>query len=310
MVKKTEITVLADEMQPQVGLAEGASVAVHDEKPIPVKAEVISIDEAKVKAATEAEGLAAQAKRAADAAARIDALSKRRVHWQDMVFKTSNDMLYAILADCYRLYHEMLGRSAEAVALRTALAAKLVARGIDCENSTHTMTKIVRCVFDGDRRRISAYSRALRAALTATVPAEKLAEFIYESGGVEELRLSKPSKSRKSVSPAEKAQQVKEAIKMNNIGLFDATAVSNQLDQAAVGAMRVLIATQDASAIFTVNAIISSDDALNAALVAYYSTHKDTIKSDGAAKAESTKAVDEEALLDALASEAATALAA
>ena len=103
---------------------------------------------------------------------------------------------------------------------------------------------------------------------------------------------------------------MKEAIKAKNIGVFDAAAVSDQLDQAAVGNMRILIATQDASAKFTVNAVISSASALNAALVAYYSANKDSLKSDGSAKAQSAKAVDEEALLEALAAEAASAQAA
>ena len=273
---------------------------------VALEAPVIPMAEVPV-AMTEAEGIAAQRKREAGAYERIVALFECRAHWQNTVFKDSNDMLYGVLQGCYNLYADMTGKSVEASALRGALALLLKQRNIEVRESTHTMTKIVRCVFDGDRRRISAYSRALRAALDKKVPAAKLAVFIYEAGGVEELRLGKPGNA---MSPADKAEQVKEAIKAKNIGVFDAAAVSDQLDHAAVGNMRILIATQDASAKFTVNAVISSASALNAALVAYYSANKDSLKSDGSAKAESAKAVDEEALLEALAAEAASAQAA
>ena len=270
------------------------------------EAPIIPMAKAQV-AATEAGGIEAQRQREAGAYERIVALSDRRATWQSTVLKDSNDMLYGVLQDCYQLYADMASKSPEASALRGALALLLKERNIEVRESTHTMTKIVRCVFDGDRRRISAYSRALRAALDKKVPAAKLAVFIYEAGGVEELRLGKPANA---MSPADKAKQVKEAIKAKNIGMFDAAAVSDQLDHAAVGTMRILIATQDASAKFTVNAVISSASALNAALVAYYSANKDSLKSDGAAKAESAKATDEEALLEALATEAASAQAA
>jgi hypothetical protein len=281
-------------MEEQVEVVSGAAA----EAPIIPMAEVQA-------AATEAEGIEAQRQREAGAYARIVALSDRRATWQNTVFKDSNDMLYGVLQGCYQLYADMLGKTPEASALRDALARLLKERNIVVRESTHTMTKIVRCVFDGDRRRISAYSRALRAAFDKKVSAEKLAAFIYEAGGVEELRLGKPGTA---VSPADKAQQVREAIKAKNIGVFDASAA--QLDQAAVGSLRILIATQDASSKFTVNAVISSASALNAALVAYYSANKDSLKADGAAKAESAKAVDEEALLEALANEAASTQAA
>ena len=274
--------------------------------PVQEPAPVVTIGDLQ-KVATEADGIEAQKDRENSAYARIVGLSERRARWQNTVFKDSNDMLYGVLQGCYNLYADLSGKSVEASALRGALALLLKQRNIEVRESTHTMTKIVRCVFDGDRRRISAYSRALRAALDKKVHAAKLAVFIYEAGGVEELRLGKPGNA---MSPADKAEQVKEAIKAKNIGVFDAAAVSDQLDHAAVGNMRILIATQDASAKFTVNAVISSASAMNAALVAYYSANKDSLKSDGSAKAQSAKAVDEEALLEALAAEAASAQAA
>ena len=103
-------------------------------------------------AATEAEGIEAQRQREAGAYERIVALSDRRAHWQNTVFKDSNDMLYGVLQGCYNLYADMTGKSVEASALRGALALLLKQRNIEVRESTHTMTKIVRCVLRSTRR--------------------------------------------------------------------------------------------------------------------------------------------------------------
>jgi hypothetical protein len=227
-------------------------------------------------AIAEAEGIKLQAQREQAADARIEALSQARQTWQDTVYKTSNDMLYGILAECYVLYHDMCGKTPQAAALREALKRKLAARNIKCSEGTHTMAKIVRCVFDGDRRRISAYSRALLAALThkPQVPADGLAKFIADAGGVEELRLAK---SPNFVPTAVKVEKAKAAIADKALAAIDGAALAQNLDAANVGAQYVLVASMQADGTLAVNAVLRSDTALKAALAAYYSTHKDAI---------------------------------
>jgi hypothetical protein len=55
--------------------------------------------------------------------------------------------------------------------------------------TTHDMTRVVKCVFGVDRRRVSAYSIALREALRQKVAAADLVAFIEQNGGVEQIRL-------------------------------------------------------------------------------------------------------------------------
>ena len=54
--------------------------------------------------------------------------------------------------------------------------------------SSHDMTRVVKCVFGADRRRVSAYSIALREALNQKVSAKDLVDFIEQNGGVEQIR--------------------------------------------------------------------------------------------------------------------------
>ena len=61
--------------------------------------------------------------------------------------------------------------------------------------SSHTLSKIVKCVFGADRRRVSAYSIVLRTALAKNIDAAGLPDFIRENGGVEEVRLAKSPNS-------------------------------------------------------------------------------------------------------------------
>ena len=51
-------------------------------------------------------------------------------------------------------------------------------------------------------------------------------------------------------------------------------ALSPQLDAAKVGTQHVLIVTQTADGGFDINALVSTDAAVNAALAAYYSKNK------------------------------------
>ena len=240
-------------------------------------------------AATEAEGLNLQAVRSTAAYDRINKLSASRQHWQDTVYKTSNDMLYKILQDCYRLYDDMVGAGLTAAALREALARMLSERGIKFDKSTHTMTKIVRCVFDGDRRRISAYGLALRAALEQKVPVETLADFICEQGGVEEIRLAK---STAAVPTQDKVAAATDMLRDKQLAVLTTPALTQALDAAKVGEQHVLIVTQLADGSLAVNCIVSTQSAVNAALTAYYSANKDVIQSH----AEKNEQVNTEAI--------------
>ena len=246
-------------------------------------------------AVTEAEGIKLQDVRIVAAYDRITKLFDKRQVWQDTVYKTSNEMLYAILQECYRLYNDMLGAGVVASALRDALTRKLSERSIKFDKNTHTMTKIVRCVFDGDRKRISAYSLALRAALEKKVPVDNLVGFISDQGGVEEIRLAK---STTTASTQHKVASATDMLRNRQLAVLTTPELTEALDAAKVGEHHVLIVTQLADGSLAVNCIVSAQSAVNAALAAYYGANKDAIEFScgqyGAGQRRSQQAEDHE----------------
>jgi hypothetical protein len=90
--------------------------------------------------------------------ASIEQLVIEREVWESTVYRTSNDMLYGLLQKCYALYKRMEGMSAEAVTLRENLTSYINIKGIKCVKSSHTIVKIVKCVFGDDRRRVACRS--------------------------------------------------------------------------------------------------------------------------------------------------------
>ena len=126
---------------------------VVQDTPIVVKHDSAATDQAQAKSPTKT------------AYASIEQLVIEREVWEQSVYRTSNDMLYALLQKCYGLYKSMEGMSADAIVLRSGLTDYINLKNIKCTSTSHTVVKIVKCVFGDDRRRASAYGIVLRAAL-------------------------------------------------------------------------------------------------------------------------------------------------
>ena len=208
--------------------------------------------------------------------------------WQNTAFKTSNDQLYGLLAKCYGVYLAMSGDSEEAKALRKGLTDHINLKGYSFGKGSHTINKIVKCVFGFDRRRVSAYGIVLRTALANKVAIQDLPDFIRNSGGVEEIRLAK---SPNAMTPKAKAQIASSTVTSNDLGSVSSTALSAMLDAGKVGTNTVLIGTWQADGSIAVRAVVESDTALNAALASYYSAHKEAIKAQEKAAQEAAKAL-------------------
>lgn len=224
---------------------------------------------------------------------RIASLAKAREQWQTTVFKTANDGLYQLLADCYRLYNDMLGKQTSAIRLREAFEHHCGEKKLNFKASTHTMDKIVRVVFgDADRRRVSAYAIALRAALAhdPKVGPDDFAEFVRQAGGVEEVRMA-ASKKQDALSAKEKAAVAKSALtkKAADVVITD-RAFCADLDAAKVDQHHVLIAQQQADGSLVVRAIVSNDTVVNVALQAYYAANKGQLKTEKAEDAQKVAA--------------------
>lgn len=201
----------------------------------------------------------------------LQQLIVQREQWQATVYRASNDQLYGILQACYGLYKSMEGTSSEAKELRKQLDAHIKANRYSFQPSTHTLTKIVKCVFGADRRRVSAYSIALRAALQASIGTVDIPSFIRDNGGVEEMRLAK---APNAMTSKQKAVAGADAVLGKNIGVFASAELNTMLDAGKIGTPVVLIGTWQADASIVVRTVVQNDTAINAALASYYSSNK------------------------------------
>jgi len=219
--------------------------------------------------------------------AAIEQLVEERMDWQDNAFRTSNEALYVLLQKCYGLYKSMESGTAEGVALREGLNLYIESKGYSFTKATHTLTKIVKCVFGTDRRRVSTYSIVLRAALAQRVGIFELVDFIRNAGGVEEIRLAK---SPNAMSTKQKAQVVTNTVVTNNLGVVSSSALGAMLDAGKVNSNIVLIGTWQADGSVLVRAVVESETVLTAALASHYST----VKKAAEAQAYEAKVVSEE----------------
>jgi len=208
--------------------------------------------------------------------------------WHNTAFKTSNDQLYGLLAKCYGVYLAMSGDSDEAKAMRKGLTDYINLKGYSFVKGSHTINKIVKCVFGFDRRRVSAYGIVLRTALANKVAIQDLPDFIRNSGGVEEIRLAK---SPNAMTPKAKAQIASSCVTVNDLGVVSSPDISAMLDAGKVGTNTVLIGTWQADGSIAVRAVVESDTALNAALASYYSTNKESIQAQEKAAQEAAQAL-------------------
>jgi hypothetical protein len=122
---------------------------------------------------------------------RLETMESATRNWEANELAASNKRLYSILMDAYTYYMTMKTDSSKDTRALYAddLAKFIEERKYVFAPTSHDMTRVVKCVFGADRRRVSAYSIALREALRQDVAAKDLAIFIEQNGGVEQIRL-------------------------------------------------------------------------------------------------------------------------
>ena len=222
----------------------------------------------------------------------IDQLIIEQQVWSEGAFKTSNDLLYSLLAKCYEKYEQMCADSEVGKKLRDDLNNYIFLHSIGVNKKSHTLIKIVKCVFGANKRRVSAYSLVLRAALDKGIKSSELVEFINANGGVEEIRLAK---NGNALTVTQKAEKAKVAVKAEVLAEFESESIAKQLDAANIGEQIVFVASQLANGKFVVNAVSNSTTAVNAVLAAYYSANKAEISNK---QAEELTASNDESLTD------------
>jgi len=207
---------------------------------------------------------------------RIENLVVSREAWEFGTYARSNEMLYSLIAECYALYKELTDKSSSTTKdKRRGLDDYISLKAMVFKDDTPLTGKIIRCVFAGtDRRRMSTYHTVLRVAVAQGWQPHEFASNISKYGGVQEISLSK-------ASGAMTAKQKAEAAKDRVLSQVLATASSDELAKLAltdgIGSKAVAVMSQEADGSFTIHAVVHSDTAVNAALAAYFSSHKEEL---------------------------------
>jgi hypothetical protein len=200
-------------------------------------------------------------------APKLSEMEAKRQQWETTAYRTSNQQLYAVLADCLA-YGEALPL-ADAKQRTKDLEEFFKLRGYSVKSDSPLLSRIVKAVFGNvDRRRISTYSLVLRTAQKEGITAGKLAGWIEERGGVQEVKLSR---SATYVSPKAKAEQAKSTLSaLPNLAVAK-EKLAELADADFVGSECVLLAEQHADGSFHIKALTRSGTAVKAALTALYS---------------------------------------
>jgi hypothetical protein len=224
--------------------------------------------------------------------ARLQSMETATRNWEANELAASNKRLYSILEDAYTYYLTMKGDTNKDTRAQYAkdLEQFIAQRKYVFAPTSHDMTRVVKCVFGTDRRRVSAYSIALREALRQDVAAKDLCAFIEQNGGVEQIRLG----GTKPLSAKVRAGKVKDEVVSSELGTikFDARFVRADADWA--DKQVVIVATYLPTGEFLANAVIRHDTAVNAALAAYYSQQQAAARAEAKAEreAEEQRAAD------------------
>jgi hypothetical protein len=137
------------------------------------------------------------------------------------------------------------------------------------------MHRVVKAVFGSDRRRVSAYSIALKIALASGVRAADLASWLTAQGGVEEVRSAKSSTNTDQAPDHEKAaaslaDQVLMRIKPDAVTMpMGVDYNDNPI---------VLLAVYRPTGELELKAIVNDGAVVKAAFASYYKTNKEKIE--------------------------------
>lgn len=201
------------------------------------------------------------------AAIGLAALEDKRKQWEATVYRTSNQQLYALLAECLAYGGEL---SFEQAQQRSQVLADFCqVRGYAVKKDSPLLTRIVKAVFGNvDRRRISTYSLVLRSAKAANVLPTDLAQWIEQNGGVQEIKLAR---SASYISPKAKAEKVQATLSSaGDLAVVKTEALAQLADADHMGQECVLVAVQQADGSFAVKALTRSGTAITAALQSVY----------------------------------------
>jgi hypothetical protein len=202
-------------------------------------------------------------------------IEANRITWEQGAYKTSNQALYAVLADCLAYCGEL---TLEQTKVRSESLEKFFKeRNYTYKKELPLATRVVRAVFGNiDRRRVSTYSLVLRQAQKCKVAIADLATWIEENGGIQEIRLGR---SATYISPKAKAEMAKAVVAGRESFLCFAKSelLSHAADADFMGDACVLLAEQQADGSFGIRAVLRNDSLVTAAFTALYGKQQELL---------------------------------
>ena len=243
-------------------------------------------------------GLMAKVSEANKAIFILERLEEERLKWEKNELAASRQRLYGMLTDCYEFYLTMKTDTRADVReqMKKGLETFVQVRGYIFQSTSHDMNKIVKSVFGLDRRRVSAYSLALRAALKAggidtdgkelALAKDELAGWIERNGGIEEIRLGSKNQG---LSLQVRANTAKLAIQNKPLMTVKPDPKVLAFDTNDSDKMMLLVATYRPTGDLEISAVVKSDTAVRAALAAHYAVNKEEIAKAASSASEPTQ---------------------
>jgi hypothetical protein len=200
---------------------------------------------------------------------RLKQLAKANTEWEQGAYKTANEGLYVLIQGCKQIYEDLTNaQDPNLMHKKQGLNDYLSLNGMDDYTSKPLPQKIIRCVFGNrDRRRISTYHVVLRSLIADKVEAANVPSHIAACGGVQEMSLGrKPGK----LTTADKVKLVKSSVQAQVLGQVQTPQTDLLVNPEKHGDTFAAVLTQNTDGSFTINCIVDSKGAVNAALTAYY----------------------------------------
>ena len=200
--------------------------------------------------------------------AALDALVAQRVDWENNELASANDALYALLQHCYSLNNAMSGTGVASKALKKGLANYIDSKGLIFTDATPLITKIVKCVFGVDRRRVNAYASALKVAIAEKKQVMELPKFFKDKGGIEEVRRSNTKKPKSLKDKAALGRSVLDGDVLAKVSgdSLNANYSTESLEEGVV-----LLATREDDGSFAVRRVVQNKSVVNSALATFAS---------------------------------------
>jgi hypothetical protein len=216
----------------------------------------------------------------------LERLEQEREEWEGKELAASRARLYSLLTDCYSFYITMKtdGQTAVREQSSKALALFIATRGYVFTPTTHDMTRVVKAVFGVDRRRVSAYSLALRAALeggerkadgkATAVAAADLAQWLENKGGVEEVRLGSKNTG---LTATQRAEVAKEALKTSVLMTLKPDSQTMTFGTDDIDRTVLLVATYRPNGELEISTVVKHETAVRSALAAHFTADKEAV---------------------------------